>query len=160
MSNVFFISDLHLGHRRVLNFAKEFRGGCETVEEHDEWIIERWNSVVRPRDVVKVLGDVAFSKEGLAKVCRLSGNKHLVMGNHDKYPIEEYLRDFRILPGVVKYKGFWLSHAPIYPSELRGIKNIHGHVHGRSIPDDRYINVCVEPLGGVPIPFDEIAERY
>lgn len=36
---------------------------------------------------------------------------------------------------LVKYKGFWLSHAPIHPEELRGCKNIHGHCHDAVISD-------------------------
>jgi calcineurin-like phosphoesterase family protein len=41
MSIVRFIADLHLSHE---NMAK--RRGFSTIEEHDEHIIEKWNSVV------------------------------------------------------------------------------------------------------------------
>jgi len=162
-AKVFIISDLHLGHKKILEFEGTNRGGDNTFT-HDEWIIEQWNSVVSKRDLVIVLGDVAFSREGLEKVSRLKGTKHLVLGNHDKYQIEEYQKYFRIKPSLYKYKGFWLSHAPIHPHELRGMKNIHGHVHSQSIKDGMfiydydpdYINVCVEACDGVPILFISI----
>ena len=97
MSKVFFISDLHLGHKNILSFAGDYRGG-DTVEEHDEWIVDQWNSVVGKRDVVYVLGDVAFTREGLAKCNRLVGNKKLILRNHDNFPLEEYFANG--LPGV------------------------------------------------------------
>lgn len=167
-SRAYLISDLHLGHKKILDFSPE-RGGS-TVEEHDEWIIEQWNSVVKKRDTVYVLGDIAFSREGLAKCSKLRGNKQCILGNHDLFTVEEYMKYFRVRPGIFKYKGFWLSHAPIHPHELRGKKNIHGHVHSNSVKaeyrqplcnlmndlDHRYINVCVEALNGVPISIEEI----
>ena len=41
MARVFFIADLHLGHTNMA-----LKRGFATVEEHDEHIIEKWNSVV------------------------------------------------------------------------------------------------------------------
>jgi calcineurin-like phosphoesterase family protein len=159
-AKVYFISDLHLGHNKILNFSGDYRGGT-TTEEHDEWIINQWNSVVTKRDVVYVLGDVAFTREGLDKCRQLHGYKKLILGNHDKYMVSEYMtRGFKILSGIVKYKRFWLSHAPIHPNELRGLINIHGHVHSQSIDDLRYINVCVEPLNGIPLFLEELRNKY
>ena len=45
---------------------------------------------------------------------------------------------------LLKYKEFWLSHAPLHPDELRGKRNIHGHVHTASVPDTKYLNVSVD----------------
>lgn len=156
MSTVRFISDLHFGHSKILDFVGAARGGS-TVDEHDQWLIEQWNSVVTKRDAVYVLGDVAFSRKGLACVKNLRGQKFLLLGNHDNFPLSDYeALGFKII-GFKKYKGFWLSHAPIHPQELRGKYNIHGHVHLNSVPDGRYFNVCVEPLQGKPISLTEIA---
>ena len=64
--------------------------------------------------------------------------------------------------GLYKYKEFWLSHAPIHPCELRGKRNIHGHVHQNHVMDEhhkrdnRYINVCVENTDGAPVSLDKI----
>lgn len=147
---VYVISDLHLGHKKILDFSNEFRSGA-TVDEHDSWIIDQWNSVITERDTVYVLGDVAFSREALKKCLLLRGNKKLITGNHDVYKMHEYSEaGFEVIRGLVRYKGFWLSHAPIHPLELRGLHNIHGHLHDRVIDDDRYVNVCVERLGGKP----------
>lgn len=156
---VFLISDLHLGHKRILNpeFSRDYRMG-NNLEEHDEWIIDSWNSVVGKKDVVYCLGDVAFSRDALKKCTRLKGNKNLLPGNHDGFRIDEYQEYFKIRPGLFKYKGFWLSHAPVHPHQLRGLNNIHGHVHHMDIDDPRYINVCVEAVSGVPIELNVIRE--
>lgn len=147
------------------------RGG-DTIEQHDEWLLEQINSTVKKRDVLWLLGDLAFSREGLEKVSKIRCQKHIILGNHDVYPVANYLKLGTLRPGLWKYKGFWLSHAPIHKDELRGKPNIHGHVHSQSIKklgidltnpdqttevvDDDYINVCVEPLNGKPISIEEI----
>ena len=155
-AKVYFISDLHLGHDNILLFERDYREG-EDIEEHDQWLIDSWNSIVTAKDIVYVLGDVAWTRAGLNKLKQLKGNKNLIMGNHDKYFVDEYMaQGFRVRPGVMKYKEFWLSHAPIHPAELRGLKNIHGHVHENTLDDPRYINVCVEPLDGTPMYLEDI----
>ena len=149
MSNVFFISDLHFGHKRIIEFSGEHGRKGSNYEEHDEWIIDSWNSIITKRDLVWVLGDVAMGKTdngiyNLSKISRLNGTKRLILGNHDLLSVDQYHRYFEIVSGFSKYKKYWLSHSPIHPIELRGKKNIHGHVHHRDIGDENYINVCVE----------------
>lgn len=155
--NVFFISDLHLGHAGILKFSP-MRGGT-TIEEHDQWIVDSWNSKVSKKDLVYILGDVSFGVQNLTPLLRMKGQKVLIRGNHDEGPVQEYTRYFTNVYGVYKRYGIWMSHAPIHPDELRGKPNIHGHVHQNSIPDPRYFNACVEPLGGVPISLEEVRKE-
>lgn len=159
MSKVRFISDLHLGHRNICQFAGALRGGCKTVEEHDQWIKEQWNSVVNKNDVVWVLGDVAFDKNAMRILKQMKGNKHMIWGNHDLFGLDEYRKYFNVVTGFRKKYGIWLSHSPIHPQELRGKINIHGHVHSNSVPHNSYFNACVEPLRGLPITLDELKQR-
>lgn len=156
---VYFISDLHLFHANILKFSP-MRGGHD-METHAEWIVSQINSVCSKRDILYILGDVVFKRGGLEYLKMLNPQIHLILGNHDRFQIDEYLDHgvASIKPGLWAYKGFWLSHAPIHPDELRGRKNVHGHVHDGTIPDDRYINVCVEPLGGLPISLAELKDR-
>lgn len=157
-SRAFFISDLHLGHKKIIEFSAGLRE-CSSIEAHDAWIVSQWNSVVKKRDVVYVLGDVAFSRGGLLKASGLNGTKKLVLGNHDRFKLEEYEAvGFSIIGGIVSYKEFWLTHAPIHPDQLRKKYNIHGHTHASRIEDDRYINVCVESFYGVPVSIEQIRE--
>lgn len=157
MNKTFVISDLHLDHKRILDFSPN-RGGSN-VKEHNEWIVSQWNSVVHKRDIVYVLGDVVFSKDALSYLSKMHGQKMLVRGNHDKLSTETYLQYFTNVYGILLKNGFWLTHCPIHPLELRGRKNIHGHVHHNTIPDENYINACVEACNGVPIDMADLMEE-
>ena len=153
------IGDLHFGHRRITEFRPQF----ETMEQHEAHVMACWRSVVRERDKVWVLGDAAFSLEGLLKLGELPGTKFLVRGNHDELSTMQYLTVFAEVYGIVKYKrrgrrAVWLSHAPIHPDELRGRMSFHGHVHNNTVlcpvtglPDPRYVNLCPEAIGYAPI---------
>lgn len=155
-AKVFFISDLHLGHHKIIEFAKGYRV-TSTLEAHDDWIVHTWNSIVTKRDVVYVLGDVAFSRAGLQRVKELKGVKKFIPGNHDNFKLQEYEQvGLKFEGALVRYKEFWLSHAPIHPEELRGKRNIHGHVHHKTLGDDRYINVSVENVKGKPLFLDTL----
>lgn len=164
MSRVFFISDLHFHHKRILEFSAHLRDG-DCVIEHNHILVCKWNQTVKKRDLVYVCGDVCMDRD-MSILEELNGWKILIRGNHDNYPIREYLKYFEDIQGVCKYKGYWVSHAPIHPAELRGKANIHGHVHSASIRnaygelDPRYINVCVEAINGYPIPFDHIKSGF
>lgn len=167
MSNTpqtFFISDLHLGHKRILEFSPTRQG--PTLADHNQWLLDNWNKTVTEQDTVWVLGDVAFSQESLDLIRQLKGHKNLVRGNHDKLNTQSYLKYFNNVYGIYKLYGeFWLTHAPVHPNELRGKVNIHGHVHYNSIKtddgklDNRYFNVSVEVLDGIPISLTEIKKR-
>lgn len=163
MSRVYFISDLHFNHKNVMNFAGDYRQG-DTYIDNMHITIDLWNAKIKKNDTVYVLGDVAWDREGLEFCKELRGNKLLVRGNHDTFMTKEYLEVFGEVYGIRMYKGYWLSHAPVHPCELRGRKNIHGHVHQNTVltayseVDERYINVCIEATGGAPVLFEDIRE--
>jgi calcineurin-like phosphoesterase family protein len=158
MSIVRFIADLHLSHQNMAT-----RRGFSTIEEHDEHIIAKWNSVVNKRDVTYILGDVTMEKSSPYPLLdRLNGIKHIVLGNHDRRQDTKKLFDYaESIAGMIQYKGIMLTHAPIHPMELeyRFNKNIHGHIHdkvvmkmldGWEIPDERYFCVSCEQVDYLP----------
>ncbi len=164
MSEIFFISDTHFGHRGILSFpaTAPFRPFA-TIEEHDEALVDRWNAQVNPKDIVYHLGDFCFGKRNLEIAARLNGNKKLIMGNHDMYASEDYLQYFTHLYGALEYKGMILTHVPVHPNQLqRYYMNIHGHLHTYRVHDPdgnvdvRYFNVSVENHNLTPVPLDEI----
>jgi calcineurin-like phosphoesterase family protein len=157
MSHTFFISDLHLGHKKVIEFEKEHRPFA-TIEEHNEEIIKRWNNAVTKKDSVWVLGDFCFGKSNLELAARLNGTKRLVLGNHDMYPAADYLKYFTRVCGVVEFDGKILSHIPVHPSQLekRYTHNIHGHLHSKKLEDNRYINVSAEQCNLTPVAYEEL----
>jgi calcineurin-like phosphoesterase family protein len=64
--------------------ATEFRG-FSSSQEHDETIIDNWNSVVSPADTVIHCGDLTLKKPEFVRdlVMRLNGAIHFIWGNHD-----------------------------------------------------------------------------
>lgn len=76
----YYTSDMHYGHERIIELCN--RPFADLDEMHDA-MIYNWNTLVRPTDVVVVLGDVAIGRRGLEQVRRLNGRKILVPGNHD-----------------------------------------------------------------------------
>lgn len=156
MSNVRFIADLHLGHTWMATHR-----GFQEVSHHDEHIIEQWNSVVNKRDLTYILGDVTMeSSEHYYKLDLLNGRKIVILGNHDlPKHIPQLLKHVDKVAGMASYKGIWLTHCPVHPSELeyRVSRNIHGHIHENSVmiweevgfsdklvPDSRYHCVSCE----------------
>lgn len=141
MSNIWFCSDLHFGHKNI----PKFRGDVVSEEDNRQLICDDWKQLVGKKDDVYVLGDAAFTMDTIHEFGSLPGyRKFLVRGNHDCLDTSVYLKYFTQVYGLLKYKEFWLSHAPIHPDELRGKVNLHGHVHYESINDKRYFNCCVE----------------
>ena len=109
------------------------------------------------QDLTIVLGDVCFDEAKLPLFKQMSGNKHLLLGNHDKFTANKYAPYFQKIVGFQKYHDWaWLSHAPVHPGSLRGLFNIHGHLHQHTLPQPQYISVCVEVLNGKPISWEDI----
>lgn len=140
--SVWFTSDLHFGHKNI----QKFRTFVSSEENNRKLIMDFWKKNVSKRDDVYVLGDACFTMETVEDFSSLPGRKFLIRGNHDKLDTQVYLKYFHSVEGLLKYKEFWLSHAPIHPEELRGKTNLHGHTHYHNISDLRYFNCCVENL--------------
>ena len=79
---IYFTSDLHFGHDK--DFIYKSRG-FNSIEDHDNTIIENWNNIVTEDDDVYVLGDLMLGDKeyGLNCLKRLKGKIHIVVGNHD-----------------------------------------------------------------------------
>lgn len=123
MAQVYLISDTHFFH---LNIAK--KRGFETVEEMNDLIIKNWNSTINKNDKIFILGDCTMEKKEHYNIFgKLNGNKTFILGNHCKEQGPNDLIKYGKVAGMLKYRGFWLTHCPIHPMELRGLKNIHGH---------------------------------
>lgn len=164
--SIHFIADAHFGHRNIANFRPLSNSGgrleivdpqtrAKTVipdaDANTHLIATHWMNTVRKAvafhrsDIVFCLGDIAFNEDALRLVHSLPGRKILIGGNHDHacpFASEVYWQQH----GMLRYKGFWLTHCPVHPEELRGKPNAHGHVHDKSIADPRYFNLSVESL--------------
>jgi calcineurin-like phosphoesterase family protein len=159
----FFIADLHFGHKNILEFS---RGQFKTIEEHDQTLIDNWNSVVRDVDTVWILGDFCFGKKNLEIASKLNGTKKLIMGNHDLLSMKEYIKYFNKIYGCFKLHDCILTHMPIVfgiTNDLNRFKyNIHGHSHNETICmktlpiAKKYKCVSCEQINYTPITYEEL----
>ena len=82
MSKIWVTSDTHFGHDKDFIWGAR---GFASVDDMNEAIIRRWNSVVAPEDTVYLLGDVALNDIDWGCYClkQLNGNINILIGNHD-----------------------------------------------------------------------------
>lgn len=161
--NTFLISDTHFGHKNILSFKRNdgtsLRPAFNSIEEHDEFLIDNWNKVVSPTDKIYHLGDVGFYNVSklLEIMSRLNGRKVLIKGNHDNLKLSQYAQCFSDVRAYHVLDKFVLSHIPIHPESVTRWKgNIHGHLHANTLDDSRYINVSCEQINYTPISFEEL----
>ena len=169
MPNVFFTSDTHFGHVNICNFTN-YDGSpvrpWDSVEEMDEEMVKRWNDTVGPKDKVYHLGDVVINRKSLQILDRLNGDKVLIKGNHDIFPLKDYVKYFRDIRAYHVMNGCILSHIPVHKGSIaRFGTNIHGHTHGNRVLDAEgnidtdYFCVCVEQTDYTPIAFEDVLKK-
>jgi len=153
---IWYTSDTHYGHKNLVNGCSRWddKSRCRdfgTLEEHDTFIVDSINNLVREEDTLYHLGDWSFG--GIHNVfifrerikCK---NVHLILGNHDHdirsnrdecqsvfSSVQEYLeikqKDHHIV----------LSHWPmkIWNRSHHGSWQLHGHCHNTLAPDDWWV---------------------
>lgn len=149
---------MHLGHENIAKYR-----GLSSEEENYEALKENWHKVVTKRDTVILLGDICFTEDRLKDFMTWkSEQKILVAGNHDTQymSMATLTKYYDKVYSLLKYKGMWLSHAPIHPEELRGRTNVHGHGHYKVIDDPRYLNVCVEQTEMTPANIELVKQVF
>lgn len=167
-----FISDLHFGHKAIAKIR-----GFNDIDEYNEEVIKRWNSVCGKKTVIYLLGDISMEKKEYYPLLeRLNGRKILIGGNHElKKDFEELTKYVEVVMGCIEYKGYILTHIPIHPQEVIRFKgNIHGHTHEKlvlkrryyptsitveEIIDEKYYNVCWDRLEGIPQTLEEVTAK-
>lgn len=137
---IWFTSDTHFYHRNILEYCKR---PWKTVEEMNKALIDNWNSVVKPDDIVFHLGDFAFASNGKWKeiIQQLNGHIYLIVGNHDeiRYPGHQ---TFDLFEGVasqlllkIDNRHIYLNHYPflcyagVYRKPECAVIQLYGHTH-------------------------------
>lgn len=147
-----FTSDIRFGHRNIITHCNR---PYTTVEEMNEALISNWLRVVKPEDIIFVLGDFSFEKHPENVFRRLTGTKVLIRGNHDhdrtvKLPwdaVHDYF-EFKIDSDVI-----CMSHFPMlsWHRMHRNSYMFHGHCHGtleypNSLVNSRIFDVGVDNI--------------
>lgn len=182
MSTIWYTADSHFGHDNII---KHCNRPFSSVEEMDEALIEKWNSVVGKNDMVYHLGDVGLGTDThtLHCVSRLKGHKRLIYGNHDSvHPRHRkssgrqrtWLQFFESINAFDMHKiagrEVMLSHFPYagdhtetdrmmqYRLPFDGRFLIHGHVHEKWLLQAAQLNVGVDVHDFLPVPLEKVTE--
>lgn len=146
MSTIFFISDTHFGHKKIVDgFSNSMHQNSgarpfSNIDEHDAALIENWNKTVGPNDTVYhvgdafVGGDITDAQIEIWKA--LNGRKNFAPGNHCTWNKIQRLVPFcNKIQASFEFKGdVIVQHIPVHPMEVtagtgRFKLNIHGHLH-------------------------------
>lgn len=138
---IFFTSDLHIGHRQ--EFVWKSRG-FDSVEEHDESILNNINSIVKDDDILFNLGDLTLNttierfEDIILKIkCK---NMYMFFGNH---PNRHYKNVY--IPMVKNILGDkYTPESEIYPLRYKNIIYLN-HIT-ELILGGQYVVLCHYPL--------------
>lgn len=170
----FYTTDSHFGHGGkevngvrnggIIKFSKR---PFANIEEHDEALIERWNSVVGKNDRVIHGGDFLIGnvKRVPSIVERLNGQIFLALGNHDP---EKDLRKLGVFADI--RDTYWIregedrvfvSHYAhrFWKNSHHGSYHVYGHNHGSAPPHGRSLDVGVDCWDFTPVTFEQIKAR-
>ncbi|MDD6621622.1 MAG: metallophosphoesterase [Bacteroidales bacterium] len=134
-NKIWFTSDTHFFNTKVIEYSHR---PFASVEEMNEELIARWNSVVHRDGIVFHLGDFCFGN--LDKwnylLDRLKGKIFLVLGNHDVRHInEDIVSRFECVAIQMRIhvngQKIYLNHFPFlsYSGDNHGTWQLHGHIH-------------------------------
>ena len=167
MRNIWVISDTHFGDEKFYTYklddgtpARYFKNYIDA----DIYMVDKWNSVVKPEDKVYMLGDLGEKRVLKYVLPSLNGTKVLIKGNHDRDKISFYKEYFKDIRAYHHIDNILMAHIPVHPNCKGKFKiQVHGHTHAFCIKDNFYYNVCVENHDYTPVHFDiikEYAEKY
>lgn len=183
MSKKFYISDWHYGHKNVLGFDNR---PFTSIEQMNDELIRRWNSVVSDGDLVYILGDMFWCTPKMATPImeQLNGQKILVKGNHDRWHDSKFDKLFVKIDEYMEIEDegrkVVLCHYPIpcFKNHFYGWTHLYGHVHNsfewnmmehqRFLMEELYDRQCnmvnvgamMPWMGYTPRTLDEIMEGY
>lgn len=136
---IWFTSDLHLGHTRILEHQPARAAAFGGIHSMDGALIDSINSVVKPDDELWHLGDFCWKASQAAKYrqqikCRTIFS---VVGNHDSSSLSRCFSgswDIRVKTFRVEdseYR-FHLCHYPMlsWSAMHHGSFHLYGHSHG------------------------------
>ncbi len=143
---IYFIADTHFNHANIIKYCNR---PFDNINEMNEYIIKKWNSVVKNVDTVYHLGDVGFGslQEVKGLVQRLNGTKILLRGNHDfKIGVNTWkeIGFSQVYKKKIILDNLLLTHAPSEEVEKSKI-NIFGHIHDKPLDErfDKKNHICV-----------------
>lgn len=172
----YFTSDTHFHHNNIIEFCNR---PFKDVQEMNDKMVDNWNSIVKPDDLVYHLGDYCFGNEDKIREInnRLNGNIVLISGNHDekilrdtshkntRYVDPDISRRFqKIVPYLeTKVGGTTITMChfalQVWNRSHHGRISLFGHSHGTLPENSQQLDVGVDCWDYKPITLEQIKER-
>ena len=166
----FFTADEHYLNNGIIHYCNR---PFETTKEMTQALIHKHNQTVPKDGNVWHIGDFTLQGPHKADYIRrnileqLNGQHHLVLGNHDEWKVQSYLKDaFLTVHSAFwfYYEGmsFYLGHDPSMYTVLENIPDAYllcGHVHNlftHKKKKKRVINVGVDVCDYSPVSLSTI----
>ena len=159
--NTFFAGCHHFDHKNIIEYDNR---PFANIDEMNEKLIANHNSRVSNRDTIIFLGDVCLSSRIEYFIKRLNGDKHLILGNHDKLngfqkSMFSSVNSFK----EVKINGqrITLCHYPLrsWNCRMYGSWSLHSHVHGKMNPYPNSLDVGVMTNNYFPYSFEDVLKK-
>lgn len=158
----FFSADHHNLHDNIRKYCGR---PFVNVKEQEQCLLDNHNSLVKPGDVVYLLGDVSMTKEGVESLLsKMNGCKYFVLGNHDKKfknIIKQYCQVVKYLYDIkIKNQKITLCHYMMMTWNCShfGAWQLFGHSHGTVQPIGLQHDVGVDNNDFKPVSFDQLIE--
>ena len=153
--NAFFTADTHFYHKNILTHCNR---PFTTVEEMNNVIVDNWNAVVGPKDVVYVLGDFSFGTKKETRIirARLNGSICLITGNHDEDTVKlpelfEWIKPYYELEIPEEENPFGIQIINLFHYPMRewnrrryDVWALYGHCHKKCPPYGKSFDVGVD----------------
>lgn len=170
--SVFFTSDPHFGHINIIKYCNR---PFSSVEEMDRTIIDRWNEVIKPDDLLYCLGDWCLCRgskpyaEHAAYYRKQINCKNIVLlwGNHDTSGRgnKEFMSLFMgpihdLYETKVGNQRVVLCHYAlrVWNKAHHGAYHLYGHSHGTLAddPNSRSFDCGVDCFNFYPVSFEQV----
>lgn len=167
LDKIWFTADLHFLHKKIVDICNR----PTTAECHDEWLIDRFNSVVAKNDTLYILGDVSMGNKSNTEklLAKLHGNKFLILGNHDNsianstmFEQITQIKNFTFTSPSASNIHIVLCHYPILSWERRihGAMHLYGHVHGRLQNSGLSFDIGVDANNWYPLSLRMVLDKF
>ncbi|WP_262315190.1 metallophosphoesterase [Lacticaseibacillus parakribbianus] len=166
------IADLHFGHVATIEAD---RRPFSDVQAMDAALIANWRRVVRPVDIVYILGDFTLKDAAYAQtiLAQLPGRKVMVRGNHDRFladcgvASEQFEQITQLISFKENHLRYQLCHYPVldYPGMWHHQRLLYGHVHGerrsyfRRVLTPNAVNVGASEIDYTPLSVAQVEDR-
>lgn len=158
---IWFTSDTHFDHDKILLYQADTRP-FKSPEEMNTALVENWNRLVSPGDVVYHLGDFAFRNHA-HWAGQLKGQIVLIEGSHDRMSGKDK-KAFTWAGPLHVVKGepdIILCHYAMrtWPRSHYGTWHLFGHSHGHLPPFGKSFDVGADAWGLRPVSLEAVRAK-